>query len=372
MCRNILLVFLLVNLSACIHDTTAVQLVVSGLNSPWGMTFIDDKQLLVTEKSGTTKLVNVDTGEFKEIHGLPDIEIIGQGGLLDIALSPNFARDSSVYFTYAKPIIDDGSQSSVNAYATSLAVARLDDFKLLDWQDLFISNVQTKNRQHFGSRIAFDDDGHVFFSHGDRGERENSQDLSNHGGTILRLNLDGSVPQDNPFVGDANVQPEIWSYGHRNPQGLFFDSKTQQLWSNEHGPKGGDEINLISRGGNYGWPVLSYGREYFSGAPVGEATEREGFVSPVKYWDPSIAPSSLIVYRGDKYSQLEGTLISSALVLKHLNIISLNDQGQEESEVRMLKTLSERIRNVVQSPDGDIYIATDAGDIYRLLTLQSD
>ena len=162
MCRNILLVFLLVNLSACIHDTTAVQLVVSGLNSPWGMTFIDDKQLLVTEKSGTTKLVNVDTGEFKEIHGLPDIEIIGQGGLLDIALSPNFARDSSVYFTYAKPIIDDGSQSSVNAYATSLAVARLDDFKLLDWQDLFISNVQTKNRQHFGSRIAFDDDGHVF------------------------------------------------------------------------------------------------------------------------------------------------------------------------------------------------------------------
>lgn len=367
--RFLFCVFLLTHLAACIHDESEVELIVGGLGIPWGMTFVDDERVVMTEKAGSVKIVDIEKREVEELEGVPAIDIIGQGGLMDVAKSPNFSQDSILYFTYAKPIVAEPETRNKTTYATALATARLDGFALLDWRDLFISNLQTTARQHFGSRIAFDDKGFVFFTHGDRGERKNSQDLSNHGGTVLRLHLDGSVPADNPFVDAPNALPEIWSYGHRNPQGIVFDQANQRLWSNEHGPKGGDEINLIEKGGNYGWPILSYGSEYVSGRPVGEATEREGFVPPMKYYDPSIAPSSLILYTGDKFPQFSGSLLSGALVLRHLNVVELDALGNEIAEKRYLKTLLERIRNVAQSPGGDIYLTTDAGDLYKLLNV---
>ena len=361
----IICVVFITQITACVHDKSHVELVVSGLGVPWGMTFLDVNHLMVTEKSGSVKIIDTQTGTIDEVSGVPDIEIVGQGGLMDVAVSPNFVDSSEVYFTYAKPISNNGSDQAM--YATTLAVAKLEGLVLQDWRDLFVSNLQNDNRQHFGSRIAFDDHGYLYFTHGDRGERGNAQDLSNHGGTVMRLSLDGSIPDDNPFIDTPDAQPEIWSYGHRNPQGIFYDSVNQRLWSNEHGPKGGDEINLIKKGGNYGWPILSYGAEYFSGAPVGDAIEREGYIQPMKYYDPSIAPSSLIVYTGDLFPQWQGRIISGALVLRHLNVVSLDEYGNEILESRHLKTLLERIRNLKQSPDGDIYIATDAGDIYKLL-----
>lgn len=366
MLRFIICVFLVTQFTACVHDRQEVELITSDLGIPWGMTFIDDTRLLVTEKAGTVKIVDIETGDKEAVSGLPDIEIIGQGGLMDVARSPNFNDTSELYFTYAKPIEQSDGESE-STYATSLAVATLDGLQLSNWRDLFVSNVQTINRQHFGSRIAFDDKGHVFFTHGDRGERDNAQDLSNHAGTVMRLHLDGTVPHDNPFVDMPDAQPEIWSYGHRNPQGIFYDFENQRLWTNEHGPKGGDEINLIEKGANYGWPILSYGAEYFSGEPVGEATQREGYLQPMKYYDPSIAPSSLIVYNGNVFPQWQGSLLSGALVLRHLNIVGLDDFGNETVEFRHLKTLLARIRNVQQSPKGELFIATDAGDIYKLL-----
>ena len=221
-----------------------LEQVASGLGVPWGMAFLSPTRLLVSERSGSLRLINLDTSETHRVDGAPRVVAEGQGGLLDVATGPNHASEGWIYFTYSKPVDSEA--------ATALARARLDGLRLVDWQDLLVTDSATGTRRHFGSRIAFDDDGHLFFGVGDRGERDPAQDNSNHIGAIMRLNLDGSVPPDNPFVGDRAARDEIWSYGHRNPQGLLFDSTTQRLWEIEHGPRGGDEINLILEGRNYG------------------------------------------------------------------------------------------------------------------------
>jgi len=338
----------------------------SELGIPWGMSFIDDNKLIVTDKTGRVFLLDLKEGSKKQLDGLPSIEVIGQGGLLDVAKSPDFENTRELYFTYAKPVETKSWlwKKSKN-YATALAVATLSESSLENWKDLFISNVVTKNGRHFGSRMAFDGNGHIFVTHGDRGDREQSQNLSNHAGTVIRLNLDGSIPEDNPFVSDKDALPEIWSYGHRNPQGIFYDATTGQLWVNEHGPRGGDELNLVVKGVNYGWPTISYGREYVSRMQVGIGTEKAGLEQPKKYFTPSIAPSSLIIYQGDKFPDYKKHFFAGSLALTHLNLLSFDESG-ELIETRMLQDLTKRIRNVIESPDGSIIISTDDGRIYRL------
>ncbi len=341
-----------------------LELLAEGLSIPWGMTLISSSELLITERSGSLKLLDLQSGRMSDISGLPAIFAKGQGGLLDIAASPDYSASHWIYFTYSKPIDGGG--------ATTLARAKLANLKLYHWQDLLITRPASDSAQHFGSRITFDQAGYVYFGVGDRGERENSQNLSNHAGTLLRLNLDGSIPVNNPFYTHGTALPEIWSYGHRNPQGLFYDKTRKVLWEIEHGPRGGDEINIIQPGLNYGWPIISYGKEYWGPFQVGESTEKEGMEQPFKYYIPSIAPSSLLVYQGDAFPKWRGDLFAGALVLTHLNRIQLTSNGEsmkEAKEERLLVELGERIRNVIESKEGWLYISVDSGKILKLVPL---
>lgn len=323
---------------------------------PWGMAQLDQDSLLVTLLDGQLLKVNMASGKHTTVTGLPDIARLGQGGLLDIALAPDFDRNRWVYFTYAYPT-EEGA-------TTALARATLNDHTLTQWQDLFIADASSSKGQHFGSRIAFDHKGHVFISVGDRGTRKNAQDLTNHAGSIVRLNLDGSIPKDNPYVRHGNIKPEIWSFGHRNPQGLFFDQQTGILWSNEHGPRGGDEINLIRVGANYGWPIVSHGEEYWAPVDVGEAKSKPGMEDPQKVFVPSIAPSSLLVYRGAMFKSWNGDFLSTALALRHLNNVRL--KSGNVTETRFLEDLDERLRDVIEAQDGALLISTDSGKILRV------
>ncbi|MCQ1057249.1 PQQ-dependent sugar dehydrogenase [Photobacterium sp. DNB23_23_1] len=329
---------------------------------PWGMVFTPNNQLLITYRDGTVRLLDPANGTIQDVSGQPAISQYGQGGLLDVAkltiVNDNNAAQTWYYFTYSKA---KGGEA-----ATTLARAQLEGRRLTQWQDLLFTQSLSDASRHFGSRIAFDDEEHVFFSIGDRAHRPNGQDLSTHAGSILRLNLDGSVPKDNPFVNTANALPEIWSYGHRNPQGLQFDPLTHRLWSNEHGPRGGDEINLITAGANYGWPKISHGKEYWGPIAVGEGTEKDGIISPLKVYIPSIAPGSLLLYRGTAFPNWQGHLFSGALKLRHLNRVSVTDTGKLENEERLLEELDERIRALVLDEQGWLYFSADSGTIYRL------
>jgi glucose/arabinose dehydrogenase len=325
---------------------------------PWGMAFLRPTELLVSLRAGQLLKLNTATGKSSEVLDLPEIWHGGQGGLLDVAVAPGYTAGDWIYFTYSKP--QDGKG------ATTLARARLQGNQLVQWHDLLVTVSATKTGRHFGSRIAFDDAGHLFFSVGDRGHRPNGQDLMTHAGSIMRLNLDGSIPADNPFINRKDALPEIWSYGHRNPQGMAFDAVHHKLWSIEHGPRGGDEINLILPGRNYGWPVISYGMEYWGPVQVGESTAREGMEQPVKVYIPSIAPGSLMLYSGKSFPEWKDNLFAGALKLTHLNRITLNSEGKAVAEERMLDDLGKRIRALLQSPEGWIVFSTDDGGIYQI------
>lgn len=335
-----------------------LEQVADGLGIPWGISFLSANHLLVTERNGAVRLVEIDNGEVSLLNNVPDVLAKGQGGMMDIALSPNYKKDGWIYFTYVKEVKGQG--------ATVLSRAKLVARRFSNWQELLVTKSTTEESHHFGSRITFDEHGHVFFSVGDRGVRKNAQDLSNHAGSILRLNLDGSVPEDNPFSTNKQLLPEVWSYGHRNPQGLAYDAGNERLWSIEHGPRGGDEINLIHSGANYGWPVISYGKEYWGPIAVGEGTHRKGMEQPVKVYIPSIAPGSLLLYSGNALPDWKGNLLSGALKLQHINRIVLSKQGEVLKEERLLEDLDERIRALAQSPQGWLYFSTDSGKIFRL------
>ncbi|MGR5236891.1 PQQ-dependent sugar dehydrogenase [Vibrio alfacsensis] len=330
--------------------------VANGFQIPWGIEFLDDQRVIVNEKNGTVSLLDITTGKAKALFNVPDVNTSGQAGLLDVALAPDADKHKAqLFFTYSK--------HSNEGNTVALATAQLQNNNLVGWKDLFVADAITDTGRHYGSRIAFVD-GKVYFSIGDRGERDNGQDTQTHAGAILRLNLDGSVPQDNPFE-STEAKPEIWSYGHRNPQGLFYDKATKQLWSIEHGPRGGDEINLIKKGANYGWAKVSHGKEYWGPLDVGEAKSLPGMEDPKLVYIPSIAPSNMVLYRGDKYPELNGKILAGALKLAHINVVSIKDGKLAESE-RLMESLGERIRDITTSPDGYIYFSTDSGKIFRL------
>ena len=330
----------------------------SNLGIPWGMAILPDNTMLISQRQGILTKLDLNSGQKILITGLPQIRVRGQGGLFDIALSPNYASTAWIYFSYCKGIQGKG--------ATTLSRAKLSGSRLIELQDLLITQSATNTNVHYGGRISFDDNGHLFLSVGDRGVRSNAQNLKNHAGSILRINLDGTIPKDNPYVDNPNVLSEIWSHGHRNPQGLFFNLKTQQLWAIEHGPRGGDEINLIQSGLNYGWPIISYGLEYNKNIPVGQAKSKEGMQQAIKTYVPSIAPSSLIQYSGDAIPEWQNNLLSGSLKLRHLNRVSLDSENNALNESRLLRGVNGRIRNIIEDDNGWLYLSTDDGRIVRV------
>lgn len=334
-----------------------VDEVVKGQGTIWGLDFLSVDTLIFTEREGNIKTVSMATGKVITLHGVPEVWARDQGGMLDVAVPEYHTENGWIYFTYSKDVGGNG--------ATTLARCRIDGDALKQWQELLVTESITETGRHFGSRITFDNDGHLFFSVGERGHRPNGQDTTTHAGSILRVNLDGSTPLDNPFSTQEGL-PEIWSYGHRNPQGLFWDSSSGKLWANEHGPRGGDEINIIKRGMNYGWPVVSYGKEYWGVVAVGEATSKPGMVDPIKIYIPSIAPSSLLVYSGKAFPAWKGNLFSGALAKTHLNRVVLDDGDKPVGEERLLGDLDERIRDVIEDENGWLYLSTDSGRILRI------
>ena len=335
-----------------------VNKIADGLGVPWGMVFISPDQILFTERKGKIGILFPASGKVIRISGGPKVMHSGQGGLLDVAVPPDYAPGDWIYFTYSKELRGKS--------VTALARAKRDGNRLIPLQDLLVTRSESSTSRHFGSRIAFDGAGHLFFSVGDRGVRLNAQNLNTHSGSILRLDLNGDIPEDNPFVHQENTLSEIWSYGHRNPQGIFYDMKRKRLWAIEHGPRGGDEINLILPGLNYGWPIISYGKEYWGPFQVGEGTEKEGMEQPVKFYVPSIAPGSLILYSGKAFPAWKDNLFAGALKLTHLNRVELDHTGKAVAEERLLEALGERIRALVESPEGWLYLSTDSGRILRL------
>lgn len=334
-----------------------VEALSQNLGVIWAMEFLSENQLVFTVRSGKLGIFDLPTGNVQWVTGLPEIYARGQGGLLDIAKAPDFNSTGWWYLTYSKKDFDRAK--------TTLARTKIKNGRVENWQDLLITDSASHRTIHFGSRIAFDHQGHLYFSVGDRGLRSPAQDNQNHIGTIIRLNLDGSVPSDNPFVGHPQFKPEIWSFGHRNPQGLAFDAKQKILWGIEHGPRGGDEINRIQKGVNYGWPEVSFGKEYGFDKPVG-VLHKTGMVDPEYVYIPSIAPSDLLVYRGQEFPSWQGSLLTGALVLRHLNRISVDDNNQPAGEFRALADLNERIRSITTDSRGRVYLGTDSGKILRL------
>jgi len=339
--------------------TYKVVNVVDGLENPWSMVFLPNGDMLVTERVGRIRIVRNDQLLANDVPGLPPIRVGGQGGLMDIILHPDFEQNNYVYISYSKPNVDESEGT------TAVIRARFQNDALVEVEEIFEAKAWTRGRGHYGSRLAFDKDGYLFITVGDRqapprGELEThpAQDLSNHYGTTSRIHDDGRIPQDNPFVDQSGALPEIWSYGHRNAQGMTIDLETGYIWQNEHGPQGGDELNLISRGHNYGWPVIGYGVNYGSGNPIHEMSTKEGMDQPVHYWVPSIATSGLLVYTGDAFPQWKGNLFVGGLAGQQLARLTM-DGARVLSEETLVKDIG-RIRDIRQGPDGFIYIAIDS------------
>ena len=337
-----------------------VEEVVKGLSIPWGFDFIDGERLLVTERKGTMSLINIKKKTLPRLSGGPNVLESGQGGLLDVAVHPKFKQNKKIFFTYSIPY--KGGNTS------RLSVATLEKLQLKNVKNLFTAHPESSRGLHFGSRIAFDRKGHIFVTIGDRGYRDRAQELDKHSGKIIRLKLDGSIPTDNPFYNKKGAMKEIWSFGHRNPQGLAFHPKTGELWAQEHGPRGGDEINLVKKGVNYGWPVITYGKEYW-GPSIG-TTRKKGLAQPVHQFTPSIAPSGLTIYQGKAFPKWQGNLFSGAMKLTHINRLVLGNGNKVVKEERLLDDWGERVRNIRMGPDGLIYFSIDSGKLLKLVPIK--
>ena len=337
-----------------------VEILAKNLGIPWGMAFLNERELIWTERKGLVKKIDTVTRKITVLKvQFKNLYTKGQGGLLDIALHPEFSKNKWIYFSY--------SFSKGKKQSTVLVRGQLKGNKIIKLKQLFMAKAFYNSRIHFGSRLAFDKKGFLFMTVGDRGQKKLAQDLSSHMGKLLRLNEKGKAPSDNPFIKNKKAKPEIYSYGHRNPQGLFIQAKTEQIYLQEHGPKGGDEINLIQKGKNYGWPVITYGRAYI-GYKIGEGTHKKGMEQPIKYWTPSIAPSGLLIYSGKKFAEWTGDFFSGALALTHLNRLKIQDKKVKKEE-RLLSDLSLRFRNVIEGPKGFIWASVDQGMILKISPL---
>jgi glucose/arabinose dehydrogenase len=334
----------------------AVQTVASGLSDPWSLAFLPDGRMLVTQRSGRIRIVTREGTISAPLAGVPAVYSLGQGGLLDIALAPDFATSRLIYFSFGEP--GDGGAS------TAVARARLADDRLQDTTVIFRSVPKINSGAHFGSRLAFARDGTLFVTTGERFQFDPAQDLSTHLGKVLRINPDGSVPRDNPFVGREGVRPEIWSYGHRNVEGAAIHPETGQLWTHEMGPAGGDELNITETGRNYGWPLVSWGRHY-DGRYIPAPTTRPDFGQSIRHWVPVIAPSGMAFYTGDAMPSWKGNLLIGGMVARAIVRLTLNGE-QVTGEERI--PLGGRIRDVRQGPDGAVYALDESnGTLLRLI-----
>ncbi len=338
------------------------QVVVAGIDIPWGMTFLPDESMLITDKSG--KLIHSKNGRKTNISGMPsDIKVQGQGGLLDIELHPNYDKNGWIYLTYSS---SEGEASGAN---TKLIRAKLTNNSLSDIETLYKAGPNTRKGQHFGSRIEFDNEGFLYFSIGDRGNRNvNPQDITKDGGKVYRLNDDGSIPNDNPFVNKSGSKKAIFSYGHRNPQGMVKYPLTGEIWVHEHGPRGGDEINIIKKGANFGWPKITYGINY-SGTTITKNKSLPGMEQPLYYWIPSIAPSGMTFVTSSYYPDWRGDLLVGSLVFQYLELVEL-DKGKVSRREKLLENIG-RVRNVKQGPDGFIYVAVEGKGILKIIPKSS-
>ena len=329
-----------------------VTILTDGLEHPWSLAFLPDGRMLVTERAGRLRYVEADgTLDRTPIRGLPSaVAEAGQGGLHDVVLHPEFAENRLVYIAYAG--------RNGRRYGTELARGRLDGHRLEDVEVLFRALPKSHGGRHFGGRVVLDGRGHVFLTLGDRGERPRAQDLGDHAGSIIRLAEDGDVPADNPFVSTRGARPEIFSLGNRNVQGAVLNPWTGELWAHEHGPQGGDEVNVIRSGANYGWPVITYGKNYGIGTTIGEGTHRDNVAPPVHQWTPSIAPSGMAFYDGDRFPDWRGSLLVGALKFRLLVRLELDGERVVREE-RMLEDVLGRIRDVRVGPDGLVYILND-------------
>jgi glucose/arabinose dehydrogenase len=330
------------------------ELIVKLKDAPWAIEFTDEDTALITLKKGDLLRLDLKTKKTSKINGAPASTIYGQGGLLDLMLHPDFDKNKTLYFSYTKKV--------VGGYTTAVAKGVLEKNAIKNLKEFFVANNPSTKSQHFGSRMVHDGKGHLYFTMGERGVRDLAQDLAADQGKVHRLKLDGSTPKDNPFFNKKNAQKTIWSYGHRNPQGLVYDFKKNLLYEQEHGPKGGDEINIILKGANYGWPKVTYGKEYY-GPKISDFKTKKGFEDPLYQFTPSIAPSSLELYKGGDISFLNNKLISGALALTHLNVLDISDE-KSIKEFRYFDDMDERVRDVKQSPKGALYFLTDSGGVY--------
>jgi glucose/arabinose dehydrogenase len=330
-----------------------VVTLVRGLDYPWGLAFLPGGDMLITERPGRLRRVDGKTLQPRTVRGLPAITAVGQGGLLDVALHPDFDSNQLVYLSFTGAD-DDG-------LGTEVARGRLAGDALEDVEVIFRALPKSHGGRHFGSRLLFDAGGYLLITLGERGDRPRAQDIGDHAGSVIRINDDGSVPADNPFVKAAGARPEIYTYGNRNVQGIALDPGSDRVWAHEHGPQGGDEVNILASGRNYGWPVITYGRNYVTGTKIGEGTHKEGMQQPVHYWTPSIAPSGMTLYTGNKFPAWYGNLFVGALKYRLLVRLEVRNKKIIHEE-RMLEGVLGRIRDVRTGPDGYIYLLTDDGD----------
>ncbi len=332
----------------------------TGLQNPWGMTWLPDGRMLVTERKGEILIFKDDKSIGEKVQGLPAVYANGQAGLLDISVHPDILKNGWIYISYAKPVPGGG--------ATTIARFKLNGNTASEFQDLIVTTPAWNGGTHYGSRIVFDNQGFLYFTNGERGSQDNAQNLANSHGKIHRIKDDGTIPADNPFVSTPNAVKSIWTYGNRNPQGMIYDKVNNRIWEVEHGPMGGDELNLVEKGKNYGWPVITYGMNY-NGTPITNIIQKEGMEQPKHYWVPSIATCGMMLVTSDKYPEWKGNFLIASLAKQHIARVEMNSTNFSKEE-KLLENIG-RVRQVSESPDGYIYAITEGtGLLVKLIPVR--